>query len=176
MAERSSANRFRSTADNDHPVRLPSVSSPTSTAPSTPSLASKPEAPSLSHASPSARYIFRAALIPVLVVDPFRPETLRRLRPTSRAALPLLHFTPGTTPRRLAWGSTAHAWISGETTHWAEENKKQARRIRGTRQDEELFGRGPFSFCGLLHVAAVFADAPKSRRPSLPHDILPKAS
>jgi len=56
MAERSSANRSRSAVDNDHPVRLPSVSSPTSTAPSTPSLTSKPDVPSVSYISP-ARYI-----------------------------------------------------------------------------------------------------------------------
>jgi len=66
MADRSFANRFRSAVDNnDHPLRLPSFSSPTSSAPSTPDLLSRPEAPARFHASPS-RYITPLHCPPIL--------------------------------------------------------------------------------------------------------------
>ncbi|KAK1755641.1 ubiquitin fusion degradation protein 4 [Echria macrotheca] len=56
MAERSSATRSRSAVDNnDHPARLPSLSSSADNSPNTPGLGSKPGAPSAFYTSPSSR-------------------------------------------------------------------------------------------------------------------------
>lgn len=150
MAERSSANRSRSAVDNDHPVRLPSVSSPTSTAPSTPSLASKPDAPSsLSHASPSARYISRA-LIPLFAVEPFHPEAFSGLTPPpcpvsspvhQPRSLALLHTSPQNYSTPIAWGNAAHIWVLEED---ALVKKKRKSEGIEEKRDEELLGRGHF--------------------------------